>query len=953
MRADHEIQVLLIEDSDERSLLLFSLLSGDAQFRFELIRTRQLSEAIEFLGRGRADVVVADASLPDLRDSGEALESLLRNKTLPLIVLTDTAEREDAVRIFRHSTDLYLSKNRLADASLSSKIMEALWLKETEAASGERDGSFRQAADHAPVMIWECDTDGEFVFFNETWMDFRGKKLRSESAALFRQDIHPDDLLRYQRTFDAAVAARQCFRLEYRLLGRDGKYHWIMDMATPRHHRDGRYDGLMGSSVDITERKKVEAESEEWKSRYQVAIEASRQVLLDWNPAAGQMILGGNVRQILGHGIEDLNGKIRRWLKLVHPADRRNLIQQLRYAQWSKGYLRAEYRVRHRDGHYLHIEHYAKMINGLTGGRGRLVGFAADVSERKKKDRELRERETKFRTLVANIPGAVYRYRYESGIGWNLEFFSEEIEKLAGLPAEHFLEGDIEAFTRLVWEEDRGIREEAIRKAFESRESFEVRFRIRRQDGQVRWVHEQGRVVSDEKEGTLWLDGVLFDATERTLAEERVNYLAYYDSLTGLPNRFLFMDRLSQALRQFSQKKQPLAVFSLDMDHFKRINDTMGHEAGNALILMVSERLQREIYETDTLTRFWGDEFLMLVKDLKDAPSAAKIADRILGIFEKPFWIGGEEIFIGCSVGISFYPNDGYDAESLLKNAETAKNRSKEHGGQQYRMYSPEMNDRAMKQLRLEGDLRRAVENEELRVYYQPQLDLKTSRVTGMEALLRWFHPEMGAISPGEFIPVAEECGLIVPIGRWVIRSVCQQIREWILLGVEPVRVSVNLSIRQFRQKDFAVDVMSILEAEGIHPGLIEFEITEAVMKDDAETVATLGALKERGIRISVDDFGTGYSSLSRLKRFPLHSLKIDGSFVGDIRQDTNDTAIAEAIISMAHSLDLEVVAEGVETKHQLEFLKKYGCDKVQGFLFSRAIAPNEVASFLNRVIEL
>lgn len=436
--------------------------------------------------------------------------------------------------------------------------------------------------------------------------------------------------------------------------------------------------------------------------------------------------------------------------------------------------------------------------------------------------------------------------------------------------------------------------------------------------------------------GTMYL---VADITERRQAEARINYLAYHDTLTDLPNQSLFRDRVEQALNLSDPAEDTLAVAFLVPDRFEKINDTLGHSAGDRLLCEIARRLKNCLQPGDTVARWGGHEFALLLTQSGDAGGIAGTVSRIQAELRKEFEIDRQELYLTTSVGTSFFPQDGQNAALLLKNAGAALFRAKERGGDNFQFYRTEMNERALRRLSLENNLRRAIEREEFRLHFQPLLDVDGRKVTGMEALVRWEHPEMGLISPGEFIPLAEDTGLIIPLGKWILHAACSQNRKWQESAVRPLRISVNLSPRQFRQADLIAMVASTLEETGMDPRWLELELTESSLMDDAKhTVRALNSLREMGIRIAVDDFGSGYSSLNYLKHFPINVLKIDQSFVRDIASSQQDTAIVLAMVTLAHNLDLKVVAEGVETEKQLEALRSLGCDHVQGYLFSRPL---------------
>lgn len=422
-------------------------------------------------------------------------------------------------------------------------------------------------------------------------------------------------------------------------------------------------------------------------------------------------------------------------------------------------------------------------------------------------------------------------------------------------------------------------------------------------------------------------------------SRDQERYLAYHDSLTDLPNRLLFQDRLGQSLAQARRNGLMVATIFLDLDGFKIINDTLGHSIGDLLLQNVAERLTACIRETDTAARWGGDEFCVILNSITDQTSVAKVAEKILTTISKSYLFQDRELFITTSLGISLYPRDGEEEETLIKNADVAMYHAKGSGKSKCEFYDAKLSygEEPLKRMEIENGLLFALDREEFQIYFQPQMDIGSGQIIGVEALIRWFHPNLGWISPGTFIPLAEETGMIIPIGNWVLLSACRQMKAWQNQGYPPVTVGVNVSALQFHQQKFVRMVEDVLEESRLDPQYLELEITEnVVMKNTDIAKETLKYLKELGVKISIDDFGTGYSSLSYLKNFQIDKLKIDQSFIRSIAEEKADLAITQAIISMAHSLQLKAIAEGVETEEQREILGSMGCDEIQGYLFSR-----------------
>ena len=444
----------------------------------------------------------------------------------------------------------------------------------------------------------------------------------------------------------------------------------------------------------------------------------------------------------------------------------------------------------------------------------------------------------------------------------------------------------------------------------------------------------QDYLVKGRDDGGLVTRAILY-AIERKRSERYINHLAHYDGLTNIPNRRLMYDRLRQAIARSRRDRKMVAILFLDLDHFKNINDTLGHAAGDLLLSGVASRLSGITRSADTVARLGGDEFALIIPEIVKTEHVATLAGKILETLRPPFMVEGHELNVSASMGISLYPADGSDAETLLKNADVAMYGAKQRGRNNHQFYSPLMNAAAVDRLALARTLQHALDRDEFLLHYQPQFSLKTNRVIGVEALLRWQSPTAGLLGPPEFIPLAEETGLIVPIGEWAIHEACQQLREWQDMGMRRLRVAVNLSSRQFNREDLRDTLRSILKSTRVSSELLELELTENGLMQNMDSAAhALARLKDSGVRIAIDDFGTGYSSLTHLKRFPIDTLKIDQSFVSHLATQGDDAAIGKAIITMAHGLGLEVIAEGVETEAQLEFLRRNQCDGAQGYYF-------------------
>jgi diguanylate cyclase (GGDEF)-like protein/PAS domain S-box-containing protein len=480
--------------------------------------------------------------------------------------------------------------------------------------------------------------------------------------------------------------------------------------------------------------------------------------------------------------------------------------------------------------------------------------------------------------------------------------------------------------------------------------SYSNIFINRRKDGSLFYEEKTITPIKDYTGTITHFVSTGKDISERIQAQERLQHMAHHDALTDLPNRNLFLDRLQQSLTRARWHNRLVAVMFLDLDRFKNINDTLGHNVGDQLLLQLSERLNKSVRDGDTIARFGGDEFAILLDDIDSDSHISSLAEKLLDTMAEPFKINKQELFVTASIGVSIFPNDGEDSDTLLRNADVAMYRAKDLGKNNYQFYSDDLSARIFERLTLENHLRRATERNEFVLYYQPQIDVRNERITGVEALLRWQHPELGLISPNNFISLLEETGLIEQVGHWVLETACQQFRSWHAAGWSYLHLSVNISSRQFNNPDFIASVHDIISATGINPEFLELELTESMlMRNASATINALHSLSELGVRFAIDDFGTGYSSLSYLRRFPIDTIKIDRSFIHDVTDNPDDAAIASAIIVMAQSLSLNVIAEGVENQQQLEFLVSRNCHYLQGNFFSRPIPAEEFTLLLRK----
>ena len=767
---------------------------------------------------------------------------------------------------------------------------------------------------------------------------------RDEIAGVPIRELHVSG-----NAFEAAAAevkARAAesghFAGERQYRRRDGSLFWVSYEVTTLDRTD--FDrGVIWTGYDITQAKRAQSALRESEERLHVTLQATGVGIWDWDLRTGAWYANPTYFTMLGYEPDSGPQTRGTWGARLHAEDHDAVHSSLdAVRELGKQDFELEFRVRHADGSYRWVQWSGKTVEFDRRGRPeRMLGLQIDITDRKKAELALAQSEELLRQIAGNIPEAF----------WVRDAGSEDI--LYASPGWQAITGgppltDLQQIWNMVYEEDRERVQAEARRAAGGGVDHE--FRFVRADGALRWLHVRTFPVLDADGNPKRVAAVAADVTEKKAGEQRLLQLAHYDHLTDLPNRAYFTQALERTLEHAQGSHWLVGVLFIDLDRFKAVNDTLGHAAGDALLQQVADRLLKCVRARDVVGRLGGDEYALLLPALEQPEHAGSVAAKILAAFAKPFDIGGRELFVSASVGITLFPADGTDAGELLRNADAAMYRAKEEGRNTFRYYTAQMNRLTAEKLELEGLLRRALERGEFLLHYQPKLELASGRISGVEALLRWQRPDVGLVSPGEFIPLLEETGLIVPVGDWLIGEACRQLNAWQAAGTAPVPIAVNLSPRQFREKDLAARIERTVREHGIAPGQLELEITEtALMSNDADVVAALGALRAAGMGIALDDFGTGYSSLSYLKRFPITAVKLDQSFVRGVPTDANDAAIALSVIGIGRSLGLKVIAEGVETEGQLEFLRTNGCDEAQGYLIARPAGAAEAAEFMRR----
>ncbi|MBC9248707.1 diguanylate cyclase [Pseudomonas alcaligenes] len=680
------------------------------------------------------------------------------------------------------------------------------------------------------------------------------------------------------------------------------------------------------------------------EARLALALEASELGLWDWNLQTDE-VHHSHLEEIFGIHQEEVKGVLTHLKPRLHPDDlsvlRRALVEHLKGR--TDGYC-VEYRVRHADGRWRWVEDRGRAVERDEQGQVlRMLGTRRDITGRKLRDEQQRLAATVFEAASEGIVILDADYLLLS--------VNEAFSEVTGYRKEEVLGRSV---ATLISSRDARRQYQLIRQELERHDSWRGELIETRKNGELypQWL--QLNVVRDARGKVSHIVGFFSDLSSRRQTEERLRYLSHYDELTGLANRSLFRERLHEACERARQDDGQLALLHIDLDRFKLLNDSLGHEVADQLLRQMARRLTQAASEANTIARLSGDEFAILLDGFGSLSGLARTASRLLAKLRTPMDVGGHELVVSASIGISLLPDNAREISALISQAGMAMQHAKHLGGNTFQFYTDNLQACTLERLQLENQLRKAIADGQLEVFYQPKLCLADDSLNAAEALVRWRHPELGLVPPGDFIPLAEETGLIAPIGEFVLRQACLQAREWQRQGLVDLRVSVNLSVHQLRQGNLISLVHQVLDETGLPSRLLELELTESHLLDNVENViSTFQQLRELGVKLAIDDFGTGYSSLSYLKRFPVDYVKIDQTFVRDLAAGGEDAAITRAIIAMAHGLELKVVAEGVETQAQMDFLKAQRCDEIQGYLISPPVPAEQFAQLLREQAEL
>lgn len=859
------------------------------------------------------------------------------------------------------------------DGTELNRIQDALRTSEAQ---------FRTLVETMPQIVWVTRPDGWHIDFNQCWLDYTGLTLEESLGFGWNPPFHPEDRGLAAERWLQATSSGEPYEIEYRLRRWDGVYHWMLGRAVPMRDAEGNIVKWFGTCTDIDDLK-----------RTQERLDKAQHVgkIGDWEYSfvTGKTTCSEVVYRIAGRDRGRGPPQTLHEITMLFDAESAALLKKKIVVGAASGKTqRFDLRTNRRGSKESYVQIVAVPRKDESGKVVGFFGTVQDISERKYAELALHVKANqqllvaalgRFALSAASLDevyteaastitqglnvdfsnvllmdGPQKSLVLQAGIGWKPRWIGREVVDPEKQTQTYRVLASLEPVIIHNFCEDSRFTPSELLTSHGIISGVEVLVGGYEEPVGVlgAYADTPRKFSSDDLSFLQGVANILSAAAERQRSNEQLSHMALHDPLTDLPNRLLLTERLNVALSNAQCHDQQVALLFLDIDRFKHVNDVFGHALGDQLLQEVAKRLSSCLQGEDTVSRQGGDEFIVALTGINEEQDAAFIAEKLLTIIASPFILEETEIILGVSIGIACFPHHGEDVETLMRNADAAMYVAKESGRNRYQFYAPEMNMQALDRLTLESDLHRAIDRNELFLMYQPQLALSTGEILGLEALVRWQHPSRGLISPGQFIPIAEDCGLIVPIGNWVLESACRQHARWVSQGLTPGSMAVNISAHQFRQANFCDQLSEVLLRTGLQPDSLELEVTEGVvMQGINEVINKLNALRELGVTLAIDDFGTGYSSLNYLKQFPLHRLKIDQSFTRGLPGDQESGAIAKAIIQMGHSLGLDVLAEGIETSEQEKHFQTLGCDAGQGFLYAKPLSAEECEKYLRITI--
>jgi diguanylate cyclase (GGDEF)-like protein/PAS domain S-box-containing protein len=923
------IRILLLEDDPlDAELNERALRNGDLEFE-----TRCVADETGFclaLSEFAPDLVLSELSLPAY-DGFKALQATQEHDPkLPFIFVSGAIGEETATQILQRGAVDYILKDRLA--RLPDAVKRAVADVRHQRRLSVSEQRFRMLTESSMYGIWDWDLEQDTLFLSSQWkaqLGYADDELQNEYAT-FAGLVHPEDWRWLEASIRDFLQTPGYWDHEFRMRHKDGDYRWIAARASHMVNQQGQVSRMLGVHIDITRHQ----QRQEQLRMFQRIVSNSRDLMAFIDRDCRYQLVneacaaayGKPMDQIVGHSVAELVGEAD-FSQRVKPRLERALAgENVSFQDWfTVGGDRRFFDVAYTPN---------------RNERGEMTGIVAairDITQYRKAQEKIRQAAQVFKSTIEGVTITDLKGRILDVNPSFCDITGYPREAVIGKNPSILQSGRHDrSFYRALWQS-------LVQTGRWSGEIWN-----RRANGFVYPELLTISTVKDEQGNPSGYVGVFTDITATKRNEERLEFLAHHDPLTRLPNRLLFNARLDQAIRHSRREHQKLAVFFIDLDRFKNINDSLGHQAGDELLRLVSQRLKQSVREEDTVARISGDEFVILLENLDKANAANQVLGKVMDSFRSPFVVRQSEVIVTCSVGVSIYPEDGSNGDDLMRNADAAMYRAKDEGRNTYEYYTPEMTASAFEHVFIETGLHRALAQQELIQVYQPQVDLKKGTIVGCEALVRWQHPEQGRIPPNRFIPIAEQSGLVLEIDNWMLRQACKQARAWCDQGLHMGRIAVNMTGRQVQRRDFARSVLKVVEEYGLGHGLVEIEVTESyVMQRPEVGIQQLKILYDAGIHIAIDDFGTGYSSLNYLRKLPFDKIKLDQSFIQDINRERDSLAIVKAVVMLGNALGKTVIAEGVETEEHAHILNQHGCHQAQGYLFSTPLSADEMRRFL------
>uniref|UniRef100_B8HP13 Diguanylate cyclase/phosphodiesterase with PAS/PAC sensor(S) n=1 Tax=Cyanothece sp. (strain PCC 7425 / ATCC 29141) TaxID=395961 RepID=B8HP13_CYAP4 len=833
-------------------------------------------------------------------------------------------------------------RNLLADPAVAGIVVNTRDItdhKRTESALRQAEEKYRSIFENAVEGIFQSSPEGRYIRVNPALARMYGydspEELLAHLTDIGRQlYVDPERRAEFQRLIDQQTIVTHFEAQVYR---RDGSIIWITEHARAVRDGTGKLLYYEGTVENITDRKRTELQLLQTTSELKAIFQALPDLYFRVDHDSTILDFKAGRRTDLYLEPEEFLG--RRMTDVLPPPVATQFSGAIDRILSGEARVDLEYVLPMPDGEQTFEARLLPLL------QTQIIAVIRNITKRKRAENELRQAEEKYRSIFENATEGIF----QSSPSGSYISANPALARIYGYDSPQELQHHLTDIGRQLYvNPDR--RQQFVHSILEQGQVTDFESQVYRKDGSVIWISENARAVRDRQGNILYFEGTVEDISARKQAELTIHYQAFHDLLTGLPNRALFDDRLNQALADARRYQHLLAVFFLDLDRFKVINDTLGHAIGDQLLQQVAQRLLPCLREIDTIARWGGDEFTLLLPHVQTPADSVKIAERLLASLKPPFSLKGHNLHITASLGIALYPHDGEDGTTLLRNADAALYRAKEEGRNGLYCYTPMLNSRGHELLALESELHKALEQQELDVYYQPQINAATGEILRLEALVRWQHSQLGLVSPQTFIGLAEENGLIMPIGQWVLETACHQCRQWQARGFPGLGTAVNLSVRQFQQPHLVQQVAETLQYTGLAADRLELEITETTAMQNVNLTRTLlHELDQMGVGIALDDFGSGYSSLNYLRQFPLHSIKIDRTFIQELPYSVQDQAIVKAVIALGRGLNLSVVAEGVESQSQLKVLRSLGCDIIQGYFFGPPIAAAAMTQLLEQ----